>query len=74
MQASQDDGGDFELGRIGTPREHTTITVQGGHFGESKEGVVAGKGSYDFVVAAGSEVEGQMEGIRVTRVTRVSVS
>lgn len=71
MQASQDDGADFELGHITcTPHEHST-TVRGGQSAESKESVATG--SFDFVVGARHDVESQMAGIRVTRVTKVSV-
>lgn len=69
VQASQDDGADFELGHI-TPHEHST-TVRAGQSAESKESVATG--SFDFVAGAGHDVESQMEGIRVTRVTKISV-
>lgn len=70
MQASQDDGGDFELGHL-SPREHTTTTVRGGPCGQSKESVVTD--GYDGGLGARHEADSQMEGIRVTRVTKVSV-
>lgn len=69
MQSSQDDGADFELGHI-SPMEHST-TVRGGQSAESKESVVAG--SFDFVGGAGHDVDSQLAGIRVTRVTKISV-
>lgn len=70
MQASEDDGADLELGQI-SPTEHSA-TVRGGPSAESKESVVAG--SFDFVGGARQDVDSQMEGIRVTRVTKISVA